>query len=37
MYQYSAAADIVITRASATALAELEVQGKPLIVIPNPI
>ena len=36
MYQYSAAADIVITRASATALAELEVQGKPLIVIPNP-
>jgi UDP-N-acetylglucosamine--N-acetylmuramyl-(pentapeptide) pyrophosphoryl-undecaprenol N-acetylglucosamine transferase len=36
MYQYSAAADIVITRASATALAELAMQGKPVIVIPNP-
>ncbi len=36
MYQYSAAADIVITRASATSLAELAIQGKPIIVIPNP-
>ena len=36
MYRYSAAADVVITRASATALAELAVQGKPVIVIPNP-
>lgn len=36
MYKYSAAADLVITRGSATALAELEVQGKPVIVIPNP-
>ena len=36
MYKYSAAADLVITRGSATALAELEVQGKPIIVIPNP-
>jgi len=36
MYQYSAAADLVITRGSATALAELEVQAKPVIVIPNP-
>ena len=36
MYKYSAAADLVITRGSATALAELEVQGKTVIVIPNP-
>ncbi len=36
MYQYSGAADLIITRASATALAELEVQGKPVIVVPNP-
>ena len=36
MYQYSGAADVVITRGSATALAELEVQAKPVIVIPNP-
>jgi UDP-N-acetylglucosamine--N-acetylmuramyl-(pentapeptide) pyrophosphoryl-undecaprenol N-acetylglucosamine transferase len=36
MYKYSGAADIVITRASATALAELEVQGKTVIVVPNP-
>ncbi len=36
MYRYSGAADIIVTRGSATALAELEVQGKPIIVIPNP-
>jgi UDP-N-acetylglucosamine--N-acetylmuramyl-(pentapeptide) pyrophosphoryl-undecaprenol N-acetylglucosamine transferase len=36
LYQYSAAADVVITRASATALAELAIQGKPVIAIPNP-
>ena len=36
MYQYSAAADVVITRASATSLAEFAIQGKPIIAIPHP-
>lgn len=36
MYRYSGAADIVITRASMTTIAELGVQGKPIIVIPHP-
>ena len=35
LYKYSGAADIVITRAGATALAELAVQGKACIVIPS--
>ena len=36
MYAYSGAADVVITRAGATTLADLAVQGKACIVIPNP-
>jgi UDP-N-acetylglucosamine--N-acetylmuramyl-(pentapeptide) pyrophosphoryl-undecaprenol N-acetylglucosamine transferase len=35
-YKYSGAADLVITRAGATSLAELSVQGKACIVIPSP-
>lgn len=34
MYRYSGAADLVIARAGATALAELAVQGKACIIIP---
>lgn len=33
-YVYSAAADLIVTRAGATALAEFAVQGKALVVIP---
>jgi len=36
MYRYTGSADIVITRAGANTLAELGVQGKACIVIPNP-
>ena len=36
MYKYSGAADLVIARAGATSIAELAVQGKPTIFIPNP-
>src|SRR5581483_739085 len=35
VYKYSGAADIVITRAGATNLAEFALQGKPCIVIPS--
>jgi UDP-N-acetylglucosamine--N-acetylmuramyl-(pentapeptide) pyrophosphoryl-undecaprenol N-acetylglucosamine transferase len=35
-YKYSAAADVVITRAGATALAEFAAQAKACIVIPSP-
>lgn len=35
VYKYSGAADLVITRAGATNLAEFAVQGKPCIVIPS--
>ncbi len=35
-YAYSAAADLVITRAGATTLAELSVESKACIVIPSP-
>lgn len=37
MYKYTGAADIVITRAGANTLAELGVQSKPCIVVPNPL
>ncbi|MDQ2973002.1 MAG: glycosyltransferase [bacterium] len=33
----SAASDLVITRAGATAMAEFAVQGKPMIIVPNPM
>lgn len=36
VYRYSGAADIVITRAGATNLAEFALQGKACIVIPSP-
>jgi UDP-N-acetylglucosamine--N-acetylmuramyl-(pentapeptide) pyrophosphoryl-undecaprenol N-acetylglucosamine transferase len=36
VYRYSGAADIVITRAGATNLAEFAVQGRACIVIPSP-
>jgi UDP-N-acetylglucosamine--N-acetylmuramyl-(pentapeptide) pyrophosphoryl-undecaprenol N-acetylglucosamine transferase len=37
MYQYSGAADVIITRAGATAIAEFALQSKPCIVVPNPL
>lgn len=36
LHRYSGAADVVVTRAGATALAEFATQNKPCIVIPNP-
>ncbi|HUP26745.1 MAG TPA: glycosyltransferase [Candidatus Limnocylindrales bacterium] len=36
MYQYMGAADLVVTRASGNTIAELGVQGKACIAIPNP-
>lgn len=35
-YKYSGAADLIITRAGATTLAELSLQGKACVVIPSP-
>jgi UDP-N-acetylglucosamine--N-acetylmuramyl-(pentapeptide) pyrophosphoryl-undecaprenol N-acetylglucosamine transferase len=37
LYRYSAAADIVVARAGANTMAELAVQHKPCIIIPNPV
>ncbi len=37
VYRYSGAADLVITRAGATNLAEFALQGKACIVVPNPV
>lgn len=37
MYRYSGAADVVIARGGATNLAELALQAKPCIIIPNPL
>jgi UDP-N-acetylglucosamine--N-acetylmuramyl-(pentapeptide) pyrophosphoryl-undecaprenol N-acetylglucosamine transferase len=36
VFRYSGAADVVITRAGATNMAEFAVQHKPIIVVPNP-
>lgn len=36
LYRHSGAADVVITRGSATSLAEFAAQGKACIVVPNP-
>lgn len=36
MYEYTAAADVVIARAGATNMAELAMQAKACIVVPNP-
>jgi UDP-N-acetylglucosamine--N-acetylmuramyl-(pentapeptide) pyrophosphoryl-undecaprenol N-acetylglucosamine transferase len=37
VYRYSGAADLVITRAGATNLAEFSQQGKACVVVPNPL
>lgn len=37
LYKYSGAADIVITRAGATNMAEFALQGRACVVIPNPV
>lgn len=37
MYLYSGASDLVITRAGANTMAELGVQAKACIVVPNPL
>lgn len=36
VYKYSGAADVIITRAGATNLAEFALQGRPCIVVPSP-
>ncbi len=37
LYAYSGAADVVVTRAGATNLAEFAIQQKACIVVPNPL
>ncbi len=37
MYRYSGAADVVVARAGATNMAELAMQAKACIVVPNPV
>ncbi|HPR09034.1 UDP-N-acetylglucosamine--N-acetylmuramyl-(pentapeptide) pyrophosphoryl-undecaprenol N-acetylglucosamine transferase [Candidatus Saccharibacteria bacterium] len=37
LYAYSGAADVVIARGGATNLAELALQAKPCIIVPNPL
>lgn len=37
LHQYSGAADVIITRAGASMIAEFGIQGKACIVIPNPL
>lgn len=37
LHAYSGAADIVVMRASATSMAEMAVQGKACILVPNPL
>jgi UDP-N-acetylglucosamine--N-acetylmuramyl-(pentapeptide) pyrophosphoryl-undecaprenol N-acetylglucosamine transferase len=37
MYRYSGAADVIITRAGATTLAEFAVQHRACVIVPNPI
>lgn len=37
LYRYSAIADVIVTRAGATTLAELAVQAKACIIVPNPL
>lgn len=37
MYDYSGAADVIITRAGATTIAEFALQNKACIIIPNPL
>ncbi len=37
LYDYSAAADLIIARAGATTMAEFAAQGKACVIIPNPL
>lgn len=37
LHEYSAASDVIITRAGATSIAEFAAQAKPCVVIPNPV
>ena len=37
MYKYTGASDVVVTRAGATTVAELGVQGRATIIVPNPL
>ncbi len=37
LYMYSGVADVVVTRAGATAIAEFAAQAKPCVVVPNPL
>ena len=37
MFEYTGAADVVVTRAGANTMAELGIQGKACIVVPNPL
>lgn len=37
LYNYSGAADVIITRAGATSIAEFASQAKPCVIIPNPL
>jgi UDP-N-acetylglucosamine--N-acetylmuramyl-(pentapeptide) pyrophosphoryl-undecaprenol N-acetylglucosamine transferase len=37
LYRYSAAADVIVTRAGATTLAEFAMQQRACIVVPNPM
>ena len=37
LYRYSGAADLVLTRAGATNLAEFSLQGKACLIVPNPV
>lgn len=37
VYRYSGAADVIVTRAGATNLAEFALQGKACVVVPNPV
>lgn len=36
MYLYSAASDVIVTRAGGTSIAEFAAQAKPIVVVPNP-
>ncbi len=37
LHEFSAAADVVVTRAGATNIAEFAAQAKPCIIVPNPV